>query len=145
MTSSILYQTVSVKRKMRQQSRHLPAFILLLVAEKPSHGGAIQTSLQTKLPSLKADSGAIYRALQQLEKEGELAAEWKTSKPGPPRKVYRITPAGRKRLEFWREDVEMRLRNLTFFVQSYERVLGKQSGQPPARKQLRGRRRGEIA
>lgn len=126
MTSSILYKTVSVKRKMRQQSRHLPAFILLLVAEKPSHGGAIQTSLQTKLPSLKADSGAIYRALQQLEKDRELAAEWNASKPGPPRKVYRITLAGRTRLEFWREDVEMRLRNLTFFVRSYERLLGKQ-------------------
>jgi DNA-binding PadR family transcriptional regulator len=107
---------------MRQQSRHLPAFILLLVAETPAHGGAIQTSLQTKLPTLKADSAAIYRALQRLEQAGELRAEWDVSQSGPPRKIYRITPAGWERLRFWREDVEQRLRNLTFFVQGYERL-----------------------
>ena len=128
---------------MRQQSRHLPAFILLLVAERPSHGGAVQTWLQTKLPSLKADSGAIYRALQQLERDGELAAEWDTSKSGPPRKIYRITPAGRDKLRFWHEDVETRLRNLAFFVQGYERWQASQSAETSARKQRRGNR-GEI-
>jgi PadR family transcriptional regulator, regulatory protein PadR len=129
--------------KMRQQSRHLPAFILLLVAEAPSHGGAIQTWLQTKLPSLKADSGAIYRALQRLEQDGELGAEWDTSKSGPPRKIYRITAAGWEKLRFWREDVEQRLQNLTFFVQGYERLQARHLAETRARNQHRGAKRGK--
>ena len=35
----------------RQQSRHLPAFILLLLAENPMHGGALQSALKARLPS----------------------------------------------------------------------------------------------
>ena len=63
----------------RQQSRHLPAFVLLLLAETPMHGGALQSALNARLPALKADSAAVYRTLQQSEKDGELLSEWDTA------------------------------------------------------------------
>lgn len=107
---------------MRQQSRHLPAFILLLLAEQSRHGGALQSALQAQLPLLKADSGAVYRALQRLEQDGEVEAQWDTSQAGPARKVYRLRPAGWQKLEFWRQDIERRLVNLNYFLQTFQRL-----------------------
>lgn len=107
---------------MRQQSRHLPAFILLLVAEQPLHGGAIQTQLGERLPRLKADSGAVYRALQRLEQDGEVEAFWDTSRTGPARKVYRLREAGWEKLDFWRQDIQSRLSNLSYFLDTYQRL-----------------------
>ncbi len=103
----------------RQQSRHLPAFILLMLAEAPGHGGAVQSALASRLPSLKADSAAVYRTLQQLEKAGELRSEWDTAGAGPAIRVYHLTPAGWSKLEFWLEDIKDRLENLQYFVSAY--------------------------
>ncbi len=106
----------------RRQSRHLPAFALLLLAENPMHGGALQSALNARLPALKADSAAVYRTLQQLEKDGELRSEWNTSGAGPAIKVYRLTPAGWRKLEFWLEDIKNRLDSLQHFVTAYAQL-----------------------
>lgn len=110
---------------MRQQSRHLPAFILLFLGENPMHGGAVQTALQARLPALKADSGAVYRALQQLERDECVVAEWDTSTPGPAKKIYRLTAAGWEKLDFWLEDIEQRMENLRYFVEAYRQLRRK--------------------
>ncbi len=106
----------------RQQSRHLPAFVLLLLAENPMHGGALQSALNARLPALKADSAAVYRTLKQLEKDGELQSEWNTSGSGPAIRIYRLTPAGWRKLEFWLEDIKSRLEGLQYFVTAYARL-----------------------
>ncbi|MGO8951981.1 MAG: PadR family transcriptional regulator [Rhodomicrobium sp.] len=108
----------------RQQSRHLAAFVLLMLAEAPRHGGALQTALNSRLPALRADSAAVYRTLQQLEKAGELHSDWDTSGSGPAIRVYRITPAGWKKLESWLEDIKSRLESLQYFVREYARLVG---------------------
>ncbi|TSK06574.1 MAG: hypothetical protein FPO08_07890 [Geobacter sp.] len=38
---------------------------------------------------------------------------------GPARRVYRITDVGWERLGFWRHDIEMRLANLQYFLETY--------------------------
>ncbi len=106
----------------RTQSRHLPAFVLLLLAENPMHGGALQTALNARLPALRADSAAVYRTLQQLEKDGELLSEWNTGGGGPAIRVYRLTPAGWAKLELWLEDIKNRLDILQHFVTSYTQL-----------------------
>ena len=58
------------------------------------HGGALQAALNVRVPSLRADSAAIYRALKQLEKDGDLEAEWDMSSGGPAICVYRLKPHG---------------------------------------------------
>ncbi|HJV35327.1 PadR family transcriptional regulator [Geomonas sp.] len=105
--------------KGRQHYRHLPAFILLALAENPVHGSAIHTLLMERMGLSRPDSGAIYRTLQQLEQDGEVVFEWDTSGSGPARKVYRLTPAGWEKLAQWREDIEMRLANLQNFLKIY--------------------------
>ncbi|MGP0043146.1 MAG: PadR family transcriptional regulator [Rhodomicrobium sp.] len=106
----------------RQQSRHLPAFILLLLAENPMHGGALQSALKARLPALKADSAAVYRTLQQLEKDGELQSEWNTSGSGPAIRIYQLTTAGWRKLQFWEEDIKGRMDSLQYFVTAYARL-----------------------
>jgi PadR family transcriptional regulator, regulatory protein PadR len=108
----------------RQQSRHLPAFILLLLGETPMHGGALQSVLKSRLPALKADSAAVYRTLKQLEKDGEVVSNWVTADSGPAIRVYKLTPVGWKKLDYWRADIEGRLESLNFFVAAYARLIG---------------------
>lgn len=106
----------------RRQSRHLPAFILLVLAEQPRHGGAIHEALLERLPGLKVDTGAIYRTLKSLETEDELSAAWDTSAPGPARKIYRLTAKGWDRLAAWKDDIEHRREMLARFLSAFARL-----------------------
>jgi PadR family transcriptional regulator, regulatory protein PadR len=51
--------------------------------------------------------GTLYPLFGKLRREGLLEYEWQESDSGPPRKYYRLTPAGTERLELlrrnWRE------------------------------------------
>jgi PadR family transcriptional regulator, regulatory protein PadR len=107
-------------QRRRPQSRHLPAFVLLTLAEGPAHGGAILAALSERIPRLAPDSAAVYRTLQQCEQDGEVAAEWDTSERGPARKRYQLTKVGWKRLDAWREDIEHRAEALNEFLKSYQ-------------------------
>ena len=42
--------------------------------------------------------GSLYPALQRLEKDALVSAEWKTSENGRRARYYRLTAAGHKRL-----------------------------------------------
>lgn len=112
---------------MHRQSRHLHAFILVLLGRRAVHGGGIFTELSETLPVLKVDSAAVYRSLQRLEQAGEVVADWDTSQPGPARKIYRLTSAGWAKLDYWKEEIEDRIQALTFFLKSYEEIRN-----PPA-------------
>lgn len=105
--------------KKRRQTRHLPAFILLALAQEPRHGGAIHDALLQRLTGLKLDTGAVYRALKALEDEGELSAVWDASIPGPARKIYRLTAKGWDRLDAWKADIENRRKILGDFLADY--------------------------
>ena len=107
---------------MRQQSRHLPAFILLFLGQGPLQGGALQSKFSAALPSLKVDSGALYRTLQQLEKDGCLISEWNILPSGPPQKNYRLTELGWSTLDSWVEDIKQRLSSLEYFLETYKEL-----------------------
>ena len=109
---------------MRQQSRHLPAFILLELLTGPCHGGALQSSLNLRLPGLNADSGAVYRTLLRLEQDGEVESKWDTSQSGPARRVYSITEVGEGRLREWEKEIVRRRMILDHFLNEFERLMG---------------------
>jgi PadR family transcriptional regulator, regulatory protein PadR len=113
---------MSTVKPCRQQSRFLPAFALLFLAASPMHGGALQSLLREKLPGIKADSAAVYRALAGLEKAGELRSEWEVRGAGPAIRVYELTAAGRKKLALWQEEIACRLANLQVFVETFARL-----------------------
>ena len=75
------------------------------------------------MPANKLDSAILYRSLQDLEKSGALEAYWDTNEPGPAKKWYRITPIGLKRLAEFKEDIEARVKNLEYFLKTYESLI----------------------
>jgi len=62
--------------------------------------------------------------LRELEKIGAVESFWDTSEPGPARKWYKLTDIGLKKLAQFKEDIEMRKKNLEFFLTTYETIAG---------------------
>jgi PadR family transcriptional regulator PadR len=51
--------------------------------------------------------GTIYPILGRLKSDGLVATEWRESREGPPRKYYRLTPAGTQALNEFRRQWQM--------------------------------------
>jgi PadR family transcriptional regulator PadR len=47
---------------------------------------------------LKVDTGSLYPALHRLERQGWIAADWKTSENKQRVRVYRLTARGKRQL-----------------------------------------------
>lgn len=71
--------------------------ILLTVSEGPRYGLAIIQHLED-FTDLVVTEGTIYPILGRLTREGLLDAEWVESEASHPRKYYRLTRHGVKRL-----------------------------------------------
>lgn len=112
-----------MERRRVQHYRHLPAFILLFLAQHDAYGAELLARLQDELPEARGDSAAVYRTLQGLEDQGDVESYWDTPRSGAPRKWYRITASGRESLRRLRDDVEASRRNLTYFLETYERTV----------------------
>ncbi|HEY7291783.1 MAG TPA: PadR family transcriptional regulator [Vicinamibacterales bacterium] len=77
----------------------LDMLILQTLQWGPRHGHGIGQLLRTRSGhALQLEHGSLYPALHRLEREGWLAAEWKTSEANRRAKYYRLTPAGRRQL-----------------------------------------------
>lgn len=105
-----------------RHERFTPAFILLLLVEEQACGMDILKKMELLIPGNRNDSAIIYRSLKTLEKEGMVTFEWHTPEAGPAKKNYTITEKGLEALEIHRNDVEQRIKSLTFFMDSYDRL-----------------------
>jgi transcriptional regulator len=78
----------------------LDLLALQVVSLGPLHGYAITKRIQQVSDELlQIRHGSLYPALHRLEEQGCLAAEWQRSNTGRQSKLYRLTPAGRERLD----------------------------------------------
>ncbi len=107
-------------KQKRQTGKHLPAFLLLFIAKRPAHGGALMSELGELLPDWIIDSGGVYRVLRDMEEHNLLHSTWDTPDGGAPRRVYILTEDGRRELDNWREDILARKRGLDLFVDMYD-------------------------
>jgi PadR family transcriptional regulator PadR len=74
--------------------------ILKTVALEPLHGWAIaQRIRQLSNDVLQVQQGSLYPALQRLERQGWITAEWGSSENNRRARFYRLTRAGRRHLE----------------------------------------------
>lgn len=77
----------------------LDLLILQTLMWGPRHGYGMSQAIRANSGDLlKVDAGSLYPALHRLEKQKWIDAEWKVSENKQDVKVYRLTPAGRKRL-----------------------------------------------
>lgn len=66
----------------------------------PLHGYGIARRIeQTSGDRLSVNYGTLYPALLKLEQEGHIASEWGVSDNNRRAKYYRLTRAGRKKIE----------------------------------------------
>lgn len=86
---------------------------MILIDARPSR---IDTCEQISREGLRASHGSLYPALHRLELRGDVRSEMQPSENNRRARVYRLTPAGRRRLETERASWEQ-------FALSMKRVL----------------------
>jgi PadR family transcriptional regulator, regulatory protein PadR len=78
----------------------LEMLILRTLSRGPNHGyGIAQHIQQISNDALKIGEGSLYPALQRLLMDELVVAEWGTSENNRRARFYRITAAGRRRLD----------------------------------------------
>ena len=92
--------------------------LTILQSMGPLHGYGIARRIeQTSGDRLSLNYGTLYPALLKLEQEGYIAAEWGVSENNRKAKYYRLTRAGRARLEKetqeWQQTAAMMARFLS--------------------------------
>lgn len=106
-------------------NRFLRPAVLLLLAEKPSHGYELMGRLKDLgLGEGSIDPSILYRLLRFLEAEGLAESTLDDSGAGPARKVYRLTPEGREVLDFWATSLDSVTGFIEEFRRRYEKVVG---------------------
>jgi PadR family transcriptional regulator len=74
--------------------------ILKTLALEPLHGWAIaQRIRQLSNDILQVQQGSLYPALQRLERDGWITADWGTSENNRRARFYKLTRAGRRHLQ----------------------------------------------
>lgn len=107
--------------------RWLELFLLLLIAEKPSHGYELSGRLEefgVLLPGI-GQMGSLYRILSSLEEMTLLSTDWDTTEGGPAKKVYKITPEGINYLDNASGNIVEMKNNLEKFLKRYENLKNK--------------------
>src|SRR3989337_1816142 len=83
----------------------------------PLHGYGIARRIeQTSGDRLSLNYGTLYPALLKLEQEGYIASEWGLSENNRKAKYYRLTRAGRKRLDTAAKEWALTIDILTRFL-----------------------------
>ncbi|HVT61673.1 MAG TPA: PadR family transcriptional regulator [Thermoanaerobaculia bacterium] len=78
----------------------LDMLILKTVALGASHGWGISQRIQQMSQEvLQVNQGSLYPALYRLEEQGLIRADWGLSENNRRARFYRLTAAGRRRLE----------------------------------------------
>jgi DNA-binding PadR family transcriptional regulator len=80
---------------------HLQTLILSTLRTAPAHGFEILRRLESAGAGLlKLKEGSLYPALYRLESAKLIAGQWEdpaSTRRGPRRRIYRLTPKGRRR------------------------------------------------
>jgi transcriptional regulator len=78
----------------------LDLLILRTLALEPMHGyGAVRRLTQMTRGELKFQTGSVFPALYRLERDGYLKSSWGETENHRRAKYYRLTAAGRRKLE----------------------------------------------
>ena len=80
----------------------LPHVRLGLLSRAPASGWDLKSRMARDLAlGWDAELAQIYPALRRLSRAGFVSAKRRRSEKGPPRREYRITPAGRREFREW--------------------------------------------
>jgi PadR family transcriptional regulator, regulatory protein PadR len=100
--------------------RFVEPSLLLVLRDGPRHGYELAEELGALIPEEHVDGGNLYRLLRGLEGEGIVTSEWEADGPGPGRRTYTLTEAGRRLLDTWAEALAHSAVTITAFLDRYQ-------------------------
>ena len=101
--------------------RFVEPAVLLLLRERAMHGYELLERVPELVgPDARVDVGNLYRVLRALEEEGIVRSEWRAELPGPAKRTYEITEAGRRLLDRWAEALAQTQTVIATFLRRYE-------------------------
>jgi PadR family transcriptional regulator PadR len=78
----------------------LDLLVLKTLARGPNHGFGVALHIQAVSEGLlRVEEGSLYPALHRLERDKFVKASWTQTENGRRARIYRLTSAGRQRLE----------------------------------------------
>ena len=100
--------------------RFLEPALLLLLAEQSAHGYELVDRAAELVPGERPELGGLYRVLRALEEDGLVRSEWHADAPGPARRTYELTAAGRRLLDEWAAALQRSRQRIDAFLDRYE-------------------------
>ena len=98
--------------------------VLLVLRDSPGHGYELLEQLTALMPNERIDMGNLYRILRSLEREGLVSSTWDADAPGPAKRIYVITPSGRRVLSQWVEAFKKIEQQIAAFRARYAQERG---------------------
>jgi PadR family transcriptional regulator PadR len=116
------WRTARGQWKVRARvERFVEPAVLLLLREGPRHGYDLLEHIPEIAGEDRAvDLGNLYRLLRALEMEGFVTSEWSANVPGPAKRTYQLTPAGRALLDRWAQALRRANTSIEGFLGRYE-------------------------
>ena len=102
-----------------------PWILLTLYHHAGTHGYEIQKIILSRLQEmdLGLNMAGLYRHLNLLEKRGMLTSTWETEEPGPAKRRYYLTEAGKECLWRWLGTLGAQLTLIGKFLDEAHRVF----------------------
>ena len=97
---------------------------MALLVEGPLHGYALIEELKES-PLMKGnapDPTGVYRLLNTLEEQGVVSHSWSESEGGPAKRVYKLTPSGRKCVDKWIDTLDGYQKDIARLVKMMRKV-----------------------
>ena len=101
--------------------RFLEPTLLLLLFEQPAHGYELVDRVAEIVPGERPELGGLYRVLRALEEDGLVESEWDAAAPGPAKRRYELTSAGRELLRAWAKALKQTQVVVDAFIERFER------------------------
>ncbi len=96
--------------------------LLLLIAERPSHGYDLTERLNA-LGFGHVQSGRLYRVLREMEREDLIDSSWESSEAGPPRRTYELSLKGARSLRSSAGTLRRTGRVVGSFLDRYDEII----------------------
>jgi PadR family transcriptional regulator PadR len=77
--------------------------VMAILRRQPHYGYELVQEL-ARVDGLLTSEGTMYPLLARLRRDRMVETEWRESSAGPPRKYYRLSPAGEHALEGFRKE-----------------------------------------
>ncbi|MHB8572127.1 MAG: PadR family transcriptional regulator [Candidatus Dormibacteria bacterium] len=85
-----------------QMRRGALEYCVMALLEDEARYGFELLRLLGEVEGMVTGEGTVYPMLSRLRRDGLVDTDWRESPMGPPRRYYRLTPAGRQALRTFR-------------------------------------------